>query len=348
MGFTLPSRVSTSAFRNRWIKVATCRSCTRRHTRLLNTSWSTRSKHFARSISTPHVSPARLDACAAGESRRSSPSGGAQSSWSTCSRVCSIHRSCTVGNPQVAGSSPWLRDRRAPYRLGRIGPLHHGGPKRWPVPLQVLLQVLHGHPVEAWGPMMASDLLQHAPEVSASSTRASRSVPSTGASSPRVPVTASAPESSRGRSSGLTDALPSARHDTTPPLLQAPCGAPFGPSAHPRDGFASLLPAVWSCVIGPLRSDCVIPSNSGTTRPPFKERPIAPASNYSQGEFTFSFVTQNMPNVELWRLSPSKDLNGLQVEYLVQRTKARWSGLSSLAIRSAPSRLVDFDRLTKR
>ncbi len=36
--------------------------------------------------------------------------------------------------------------------------------------------------------------------------------------------------------------LACARHDTTPPLLHAPCGAPFGPSARPRDGSAYLLP----------------------------------------------------------------------------------------------------------
>ena len=124
----------------------------------------------------------------------------------------------------------------------------------------------------------------------ASSTRASRSVPSTGASSPRVPVTASAPESSRGRSSGLTDALPLL--DTTRLLRSCKPLAGHRSGLRPVRVTASPLccPAVWSCVIGPLRSDCVIPSNSGTTRPPFKERPIAPASNHSQGEFTFSFV----------------------------------------------------------
>jgi hypothetical protein len=36
--------------------------------------------------------------------------------------------------------------------------------------------------------------------------------------------------------------LAPARHDTTPPVLYAPRGAPVGPSAHPRGGAASRLP----------------------------------------------------------------------------------------------------------
>ena len=64
VGSMRPSRVSTPAFRHRWIRVRTRRSCPRRRTRLSHTSWCTRSKNVSRSRSTTHVSPAWMYACA--------------------------------------------------------------------------------------------------------------------------------------------------------------------------------------------------------------------------------------------------------------------------------------------
>ena len=53
--------------------------------------------------------------------------------------------------------------------------------------------------------------------------------------------------------------LAPARHAATPPLLQAPLGAPFGPSAHPRCGAAYLLPRL--SALGCLTSfACVEPT----------------------------------------------------------------------------------------
>jgi len=58
-----------------------------------------------------------------------------------------------------------------------------------------------------------------------------RSVPSTGASSPRVPITVSSPGLPRGSRSCLSDAIPRLDTMVTAPLLQSPLGAPFGPSS---------------------------------------------------------------------------------------------------------------------
>jgi len=66
---------------------------------------------------------------------------------------------------------------------------------------------------------------------SLSSTRSMRSVPSTGASSPRVPAAISSPGFPRDSSRCLSDAIPRLDMLATSPFLQSPRGAPFGPSS---------------------------------------------------------------------------------------------------------------------
>jgi hypothetical protein len=66
---------------------------------------------------------------------------------------------------QVAGPAPRLWDGRPPDGLGGLGALQSGGSDHRPVCLPVRSQVVHGHPVDSRGTLVASDLVERAPEI---------------------------------------------------------------------------------------------------------------------------------------------------------------------------------------
>ena len=142
---------------------------------------------------------------------------------------------------QVAGPAPRLWDGRPPDGLGGRGALHQGGSDHRPGCLQGRSQVVHGHPVDSWGTLVASDLVERAPEMLGLEPPLQqvrllhRSVLSPCPSDGFIPWCVQGPlERPHG-------CLAPARHAATPPLLQAPLGAPFGPSAHPRGGSLDAL-----------------------------------------------------------------------------------------------------------
>jgi hypothetical protein len=80
------------------------------------------------------------------------------------------------------------------------------------------------------------------------------SVPTTGASSPRVPGAVSSPGFSRDSRSCLSDAQPPLDTMVTSPLLQSPLGAPFGPSS-------------WGVAARPIRCPAFRPRGASLASP---------------------------------------------------------------------------------
>jgi hypothetical protein len=143
---------------------------------------------------------------------------------------------------QVAGPAPGLRDRRPPDGLGHIGPRQPGGSDRRPVCLPILSQVVHGHPVDPCGALVASDLVERTPEVSRFQHPLQKVRPFHRSVFSPCPSDGFSPRFAQGQLQLPHGCLALARHDATTPLLHAPLGAPFGPSARPRCGSASLWP----------------------------------------------------------------------------------------------------------
>jgi hypothetical protein len=136
---------------------------------------------------------------------------------------------------------------------------------------------------------------------SRSSTRSMRSVPSTGASAPRVPATGSSPGFPRDRSCYLSDALP--RLDTmgTAPRLHSPLGAPFGPSS------CGLAAPPLCCPAFRHRGASRAAPASGRRCPlltaPSRSEPVARPPVLSDNREISQGQTPNVPRVDAGRIT---------------------------------------------
>ena len=108
--------------------------------------------------------------------------------------------------------------------------------------LQALLQVVHGHAVDPWRALVASDLGGGALEISRFQHPLQQGRPFPRRVFSPCPRDGFIPRSAQGPLEPPHGCLAPARHDTTTPFLQAPLGAPYGPSVRPRCSSAYLLP----------------------------------------------------------------------------------------------------------